>query len=197
MRSRRTRYALATALATGLAVMAPAPASASVSGSITFHCTAHLPEWASPQAVGTCGGGATPAVASVNLTGVDTWGVPYTVTGVGSLSAVFEYRNACLLNEPPLVGDAQGQVTISGLTAVHGTTLTSATLTADFSWLRVGTTAAISVTNWRIPFGDRDSATGSLGAGSAAFTPIAGPGNTCASGGPMQALVDGEVTALL
>lgn len=191
------RIALATVVATGIAIAVPAPASATVSGSVSFHCTARLPGWPSPAGSGHCANGTTPAAGYVTLSGLDGGGGPYVVQGPGAFHAEFTYSAACVASEPPLVGTAEGVATVEDVPAVHRRLLTTADVHVQFTWTRLGANAMIAATGWLIEFGHGGTASGSLGAGHATFVPVLQPSHFCPIGGPLEALVQGEVTALL
>jgi hypothetical protein len=195
---RRKRLTLLAALVGGLVVpvVAAPSASASVSGSITFHCTARLPEWPSPGANGTCGNDATPAVAYAALSGTDDEGNPYVVQGNGSFSAAFDYTAHCVVGGPPVLGQAQGVALVTGVPAFHRGQLTTASVHAVFTWNRVGADAIILVSDWTITFGNGGTADGTTGIGDAAFVPLASLNNSCPVGGPLKALVQGDVDAV-
>ncbi len=188
---RRGVWLIAATLAV-VAILSPSPAAAAT-GSITFHCTAHLPAWPTAAGWGECNDGTTPAFGFVNLAGADSGA--WAVQGVGAFHAEFDYQAACIANEPPLAGTAHGVATVEDVPAVHRGVVTTADVHANFDWTRVGADAVIVVTAWSIEFFHGGTAGGSTGAGTATFVPRIEPDNFCPVGGPLEALVQGEVTA--
>lgn len=172
------------------------PAHASVSGNIAFECVAQLPEFPSPQANGSCGA---PSAAAGTVSGLSASGQAYTLVaaGVNNFSASFEYQEACVANEPPLLGTANGSATVTGMVGVKNGAQVSASATLQFSWRRVGATAVITITSGEIQFSDGDTATPMVAASAnatAAFAPVLTLANTCPVGGPLQAAVAGNAT---
>ena len=197
MRHRKSLVPTVLALTVLALLAAAAPAAASVSGSVSFHCTAKLPAYPTPEGYGICEGDTTPAVADVNLSGLDTSSVPYAVAGQGAFGAAFTYTQACIANEPPLVGTARGTATVVDAPAVYGGTPTRADVEAQFRWSRVGIQATVVVTGWQIRFSNGRTATGTNGAGEAVFIPVSGTNHLCpGTGETVKALVLGEVTAV-
>lgn len=194
MRRKRGRLAV-VALTLVLPIATPSPAAASVSGSVTFHCTAKLQAWPTFGGSGVCENGPSPAAGYVNLGGTDNWGSTYAVQGLGRLHAEFNYQEGCIANEPPLLGTAEGVATVEDVPAVDRGVVTTADVHARFVWTRVGANAQIQITSWTIDFAHGGTAVGSIGAGHATFAPILQPHHFCPAGGPLQALVQGEVTA--
>ncbi len=193
MRTRRT--ALVAVVAAVAPVAVPAPAAANATGSVAFHCTAHLPSWPTTAGWGECSNGTTPALGYVTLSGLDGGNAPYAVQGPGAFHAEFNYFSACIANEPPLLSTASGVATVEDVPAVHRGLFTTADVHADFQWTRIGTSAVILVTRWSIEFFHGGTAGGSTGAGTATFVPRIELDNFCPVGGPLEALVQGEVTA--
>lgn len=169
------------------------PAQASVSGAIAFECVAQLPEFPSPQANGSCG---TPSAAVGTVSGLSASGQAYTLVaaGVNNFGASFEYQEACVANEPPVLGTANGTATVTGLTGVKNGAPVTASAELQFSWRRVGLTAAITISSGEIQFSDGDTATPLVAASAnaaAGFAPVLTLANTCPVGGPLQAAVAG------
>lgn len=185
------------ALAAAVVALVPltaGTASATATGSLAFECTASLPAFPATSGSGTCSGGAAPAVAGGVVAGVtNNDNQPYTLYGAGSFSASFDYSEGCFLNEPPAIGTASGSATVTISATVGGQT-TTATVTVEFTWTRVGVTAAITTGPARISFGTGHTATAAApGAATAAFAPLLGVNNTCPSGGPLTAVVAGAL----
>jgi hypothetical protein len=190
------------AIAAAAVAMIPltgSPAHASATGALAFECVAQLPEFPSPQATGSCGA---VSVATGSVSGVTASGAPYSLTvdptkALNNFTADFEYNEACVANEPPVLGTAAGTATVTGLTGVKGTNVpVTATATLDFSWRRVGLTAVITFTSATIEFSD-DTATPLLpptANAAAVFAPVLTLANTCPVGGPLQAAVAGTAT---
>lgn len=177
-----------------VALLVPAaPASATATGSITFECTARFPAWPTGDGAGTCGPGTGPSAAVVALAGVDALGGEYTVYGTTPFNAAFNYNEGCL-GPVPVTGAANGHAFIGNLAATRGTRHLLATVEADFTWVRLGTTGAITVTNVVIEFSDGAWATGSVGTGYAEMAPLLSADNTCPFGGSLTAVIAGEVT---
>lgn len=197
MRRKTATSLIAVLTAVGLSTVVAPPAAASVTGSVTFECTADLPTWATAEDRGTCGDGLVPAWGHASLSGIDGTGVPYTVDGSGAFFAEFTYRNGGCITELgwPQTGVAQGTAAIRNLPAVHGLTRTVADVYATFTWTRIGVFADLRVTSWSVTLHGGPVESGSSGAGAGVFEPLLGPGPYCNSGGPMQAVVEGEVTA--
>lgn len=176
-----------------------APALASITGTVSFECTASLPDWPSQQSSGFCrdfGTTTNPSVlvsarAAVDLAGVDDAGSPFSVAGVGPFEAVFNYSQACIAGEPPLLGSANGTATVEGLTAVVNGSVQRARLVANFSWSRVGAAAVFTITGSTVFF-DGSTASGSIGQGEAVFVPL--NAGFCPVGGRVLAFVAGEAT---
>lgn len=188
------RKAVAALGAVAVVVAGALPAAASTTGKVTFECEANMPAWPTPAATGTCGSGTAPAWAFVSVSGVAGDGQPYTVTGLGIISAVFEYANACVANEIPLLGAIRGQATIIGLVGVHGAVPVAATLTTTFSATYTAANFTFTTTGHRVVFSDGWSADGSVGAGNGDFVPLLSPNNhnVCPAGGPLRAQVEGK-----
>jgi hypothetical protein len=176
-------------------VALPAPAMASVTGSVAFHCTAKLPAWPGTNS-GVCESDSTPAVGYVSVTGTDSTGQPYIVKGNGSFRAAFHYSSSCAQGGTSVLGTAQGEATVEGVRAFHLGQLTTADVHAGFRWARIGGDAVITIDQWWIDFANGGWAQGSIGHGDASFVPIISAANTCLSGGPMKALVQGDVDAV-
>lgn len=195
---RPKRFTVLTALVAALVVPValPAPAFASVVGSIAFHCTAKLPSWPSPASSGVCNSDATPAVGYASLSGIDDTGQPYIVKGNGAFAATFDYSSSCVAGEPSVIGTAQGVGTVYGVRAFHLGQLTTANVHGWFQWTRFGGDAVITITRWEVDFANGGSAQGSIGSGDASFVPLMTASNICPVGGPMKALVQGDVDAV-
>lgn len=162
---------------------APAAAAADldgpgpVQGEVAFECEAVLPVW--PTIAGS--GGTCEGTAS----GEFTHGTTPIVFVNANFSASFEYEEACALNEPPLVGLAEGTATIRDANNV---------VTVSFTWARVGLTAAIVLTGVTVNGHAHSGAVpGVVGAGTAAFAPLP-PIPTCATADDLTAVVAGEAT---
>lgn len=176
------------------------PASADTgAGVIAFECVANLSIFPGSGS-GTCGSNSLapgspviPSTAEGTITGVTSSGQPFVLVaaGVNNFSASFNYEEACLAGEPPVLGLATGTATITGVTGTVGTTPVSGNLTVTFSWTRAGLTAAVTINGGSFP-----GISGTItGAGTAAFVPLLTAGNTCGGGAPLRALVAGEVNA--
>ena len=190
---KKTVATLAVVGALVAAIVVPAaPAGATVTGAVAFHCTAQLPAFPAASGSGTCGSDVTPSIGVGVGAGVDDDGNPYAIAGVGDFNASFTYNEACVASEPPVLGEANGSASTSGATAVHNGALTTASLSTDFSWTRVGLVAVILTDSTQVTFGNGGSATaGAPGAAVGAFAPIIGPNNVCPNGGSLSALVAG------
>jgi hypothetical protein len=156
--------------------------------------TCHLNDFPTPAGTTTCGTNETGAtklgVAVGAFAGADDKGSPY--VGLCATCSVdsktITYNEGCVLNEPPVTGNAQGSLN------VHGTAVTKAGTEAfnawvPFTWLRVGVIAVVRTgklndngTNSEIVF----KTTGNKGhdllgdVAVGALVPLGAPG-TCAS----------------
>jgi hypothetical protein len=170
----------------------PSTASAQSGGALAFQCTATLSAFPSPGASGSCRGRIEPlGLAAGGAAGVDNGGEAYVIVGAGDFNATFTYAEACVANEPPAIGTANGTATISDVPAVHKGELTTADGTLTFSWTRVGLTAVVTINSATLTFDNGGSDNPALGAAAAAFVPILGQGNTCPSGIGLEAEVAG------
>lgn len=170
----------------------PGTASAQAAGALAFECTAKLSAFPSPGSSGTCSGRVKPqGTAAGAVVGLSNEGNPYVIVGAGDFNASFTYAEACVANEPPAIGTANGTATISGVPAIHKGELTTASGSLTFSWTRVGLTAVITIGSTSLSFANGGTDNPALGAATAAFAPIIGPANTCPSGGPLEAQVAG------
>ena len=157
------------------AMVAPATnASAAAVGGAVGACQANLPQWPSP-------GGSAPDCSTGDLPveGLAVGGLlPGTVcTPTCTFAAsVQNYSEPCFLNEPPLLGNANGELKLNG------------GVVAEYQWVRVGLTAVVVVN----PSG---SSTVDAGAGVAAFLPDPRGLGTCANPLPLKAHVLGAVFA--
>lgn len=179
------------ALVAVVAMMAiTVPAHATITGSVEAECTANLPVFPNqdPTVIGTCDGTATGDASGTTVDGQ----AAYTVTGVGDLHAEFTYDETCTLGEP-LQGTADGVVWIEGLTVVIITDsgeaeVSTGSVHADFSWVRTGTTATITLTNSDVRVDGTVIAEGAVnGVAEAAFVPLSVP--DCANPAPITAQV--------
>lgn len=190
------------AAAVAIVPVAASPASATATGEVAFTCTAHLPDFPTSGAQGTCDGTASiaglPSAGVGGLAGLSNSLDPYvlvTAPGArGNFSATFDYQEPCVAAGPPPAGLANGRATITALTGVKDGVTVTATATVRFQWVRAGTEAAILITGGSIEFSDNESATITAGAGTAAFIPVAQAHNICGRGGSMDALVAGTAT---
>lgn len=144
---------------TGNLLQPPTPAAGSITGGGTFEATVTLPFFPCSN----CGGGVLSGRVGLSLSGVGTRTIdgapiPYTavwptaLASLPNLSAAFGYDEACSFaqppNTPPVIGTAGGSFTVtSGSLLLGGGTISGATLTGAFSWLREGTAAHITLTN--------------------------------------------------
>lgn len=110
-----------------------APADASISGTLAFTCVGTF-QYPRVVGAGSCPSGvsAIPSIATVHLSGIDAQGDVYTAIGLGTMSASFTYSAPCV-GTVVTAATANGTLTVSGLTAVHGTTIVGATLTSNFT----------------------------------------------------------------
>lgn len=169
-------------------------------GEVVFECVASLPAFPSGAGSGTCGSGSlaggpvVPSSAEGTIQGKTASNVPFALVaaGLNNFTATFNYQEACVAGEPPVLGTANGSATITGMTGVVGTSIVNdGKLVVNFTWTRGGTAAAITITGGTL------TATGlsesvSVGVGEAAFAPVIGLANTCPSGGGLKALVTGS-----
>lgn len=170
----------------------PGTASAQGAGALAFECTANLNAFPSPGSSGSCSGLIEPlGVAAGGAAGVSNEGNPYVIVGAGDFNASFTYAEACVANEPPALGTANGTATITGVPAVHKGELTTASGSLTFSWTRAGLTAVVTINSMSLTFANGGSDNPALGAAAAAFVPVLGSANACPSGGPLQAEVAG------
>lgn len=185
--SKKMLVVAAVVMSIGLIVAPIAPASAgTVTGGLGFTCTATLPAFPTASGSGaTCTGTSVGVVAGT----LDS-GAPYAVGGVGAMNAFnINYAEGCVLNEPPLLGTANGQAQIDVTTGLPGT------VTAGFDWTRVGLTAVVLTNNTKVTTAAGvATATVQPGAGVAAFAPLINPAvNSCPAGGPLTAIVVGAL----
>ena len=173
-----------TAVVAGAIILPATTASATVTGVVGIQCTASLPAFPTASGGGTCSGLSAGAGA-----GVDDQGAPYAIAGPGAFNASFAYNEACVLNEPPLLGAANGQASVTGLTSNQG----SARLDTNFAWTRVGVVAVLITSGTRVSFLDNGHTATAVtpDVGVAAFAPLLGPTNVCPNGGPLSAVVVG------
>jgi hypothetical protein len=170
----------------------PQAGAGTVAGTVSFECTATLPNYPTWAGSGTCGSRALPATAAVSAAGIDgATNAPFVVTGTGRFTASFDYNELCL--PEAVVGLATGTATVTGLSAVYGGAPATATLDVTFTWMRVGATADIHVLGYRLTIIGGHTIDGSLGEGAATFAPLLGQDNRCPVGGPLDALVHGDV----
>ena len=201
--SHRVRATVGAAMAAAVLAIPTIPAGASATGGAVFVCRARFGPF--PTGGGTCGGGPPVPGAALGVgAGLDNFGHPYVVSGLGTFAAAFNYVSACLL------GTANGTATITGLTAVHSDITTSvpvvtvvgATITTSFTWVRVGSVAVIVMFSTRVTFTNGHFAVSASPVSGildsvavATFTPLPpplGPGvGNCLSPTPTDALVIG------
>lgn len=146
-----------------------APASASPgAGEVAFTCTANLPNFPAPPNTpgGTCTG--TAAGALVTSTGQQ-------VPATGAFHAEFTYTEPAATC--PAQGSAAGTFTI---------TTPAGTISGQFSWVRVGATAAIEIFDV-----DGGGLTDGIGRAAAAFESPQAVSNCLAGGGSLTATVAG------
>lgn len=189
------------AAAVAIVPVTVSPANAGpAAGELVFECVASLPGFPSGAGTGKCGpdtlagGPVVPSSAEGTIQGVTDSGQPFVLTaaGVNNFTATFNYQEACVAGEPPVLGTANGSATIKGMTGVVGVTpVANAEITVTFTWTRVGATAAITITGGTLTFGAEVEAV-TAGTGEAAFAPVVTTGNTCPSGGGLKALVTGS-----
>lgn len=173
----------------------PSPASAQAGGSLGFQCTAKLNSFPTPGGTGRCEGRIGPVgVTAGAAAGIDNEGEAYVIVGAGTFTADFSYAEACIANEPPAIGTAQGTAYIKDVPAIRKGALTDADGVLTFAWTRVGLSAVVTITGASITFGNGGSDNPAIGAAVAGFAPVIGPSNTCPSGGPLEAEVAGEAT---
>lgn len=180
--------------------------AAAAAGTLKFECVANLPAFPTPQGDGTCGPGAlaggpvVPSSATGVITGATNDNLPIVLVaaGVNNFSAQFSYQEPCIANEPPATGTANGTATITGLQGVVGTTpVSGGKLVVEFTWVRGGGTAAITITGATLSAGSTTvEGTTVVGAGEASFAPVLGPANLCPEGGPLKALVEGSASVV-
>jgi hypothetical protein len=151
---------------------APSAGAAVSPAQVVFTCTATLNGGWGPGGYGVCGNGRVPALARVEAAGVDDRGTPFAIDDLGMLYAEFSYTSACIANEPPLMGTADGYLTVHGLTAVRNGSTVGARLDVGFRWARSGTEAVVTVTSSRFTFDDWATATVATGGGGATLIPL-------------------------
>lgn len=194
MRPRRRFTAAVTAVLLGGApLLTPTPARATGAAEVVFTCTAEFAAFPSSAGSGTCGGDVVPGLAVVTGSGV-VGGQPYVVAGSGEATSSFSYGTGCVGGEPSLFWMAFGTAQVTGVPAVVGGRPTTASLTVLFQAVVIGFEATIQVTSGSLSFAAGGSEAVTTGAGAAQIVPILQPNNTCPQGGPMEALVVGEVT---
>ena len=193
----RRALAIASAVMTMAAVnVVAAPAAhASLAAALALECRAHLPYWPAPGASSFCGDGLAPAAAGVTATGIDSNGLPFAVEGVGDVRAEFDYSAACVAGVPPILVDGSGTASVTGITAIHRDERTTASLFLAFLANGAGPKLKIVVTAATLTFANGGSTSGT-GAGEATFVPLLGANNACPAGGPLEAVVEGEVALL-
>lgn len=161
------------------------PANAVAGGGVVIQCTAHLSLWPSPGGSATCDGTALGIFVVVSAsTNPNPEVIVCVSTSPCSFNASFTYSEPCppplnMLPVPPPLGIAEGTFTVT-----NGTD----TVTGQFSWERVGATAAITLAPTSY---DGQPAAGT-GAAVAAFAPTNGPGTCLAP----QANQSAEVVAV-
>lgn len=196
MSCRYARIAAALCVVAGTIMSAPAPAAASTSGAIVFVCEVYFSSYPAPGGTATCGGGSV-SRAQASISGIASDGEPYLVAGLGFPSLSFSHGQACVAGEPALLGTMFGAMTISDVPALHKGSLTTASISLPFSATVVGTDITFTISDPRITFGSGGGAAGSAGAGNGAYVPLIGPGNRCPQGGPMSAVMQGEIALLM
>jgi hypothetical protein len=197
----RARLAVVLVSVTAAGLGVPRAAAATTTGAGAFSGTVTLPIFPCPTAP-TCTGGTFTGTAALSLSGVGTAtmsGVPVPYTAAwpatpGNLTvSSFNYFDDCAGIEPPgvppLLGNAQGTLTLSGGTLVlGGGTLGSATLTGVFNWDRTGTAVRVALTSLTITAGAGAAAVNLdntiKGQSAAGFVWTNGPGQC--SPGPSQ-----------
>jgi len=190
---KRMKWLAMGATLLGVLVLAVPQAGASVTGAIAFECTANLASGFPGSGNGTCNG--TGVGLGAGVTGsVGT--TPYALVGAGAFTSNFNYVEPCPApSVPPLLGTAAGTANVAGATAVVGTTPTTANLTTQFQWTRVGLTAVILTSNTTVTFGTGATATevSPNDVALAAFAPIltAPTAHLCPAGDPLTAIVAG------
>ena len=167
MKRTRTLLTIVSVMALSLSLFALPASAAPGSGSLVFTCTASLPNFPAASGNGTCSG-------TVNGAVVTSAGAQTAVQG--SFNANFSY------NEPTLTCPAQG--TANGTFSING-----GQITGSFSWVRVGATAAITLSNV-----NGAGLTGASGASVAGFESPNAVTNCLAGGGPLTATVAGTAT---
>ena len=191
MRRGRVFQAL-SAMAVVTSSIVPQAGADMVAGTVSFECTASLPNYPTWAGQGTCGSRALPATAVVSAAGRDgSTDARFVVAGTGRFAAFFEYNELCL--PEAVVGQASGTATVAGLSATYDGVATTATLEVTFTWSRVGATADIHVLGYDLTIGGTHTIDGSLGEGAATFEPLLQQHNFCPIGSPLDALVQGDV----
>lgn len=173
----KIRVVLACVLGVAALVGAPPSAEAVGNGTAVVRCTANFPHvpWTDPVNWGQ--GGTCNGTAVVEAVGVDDALVPFAVAGQGAFAATFEYHEPCHVPEQPAIflSFARGTFTGGPVAAVHGTNVTTASVTGKFTWDRIGLNPAITLSQVVVTFGDGGtSSLPGIGAGTATFVP---PGN--------------------
>jgi hypothetical protein len=176
----------------GLTVVAAPAAHASMAAKVAFECHAYFDSMPTASGSGVCRDGAVRAEAEVTAAGVADDGSPYVVEGTGPAAAQFQHSETCLAGEPPILVNAWGVARVTGLTAIHGGELTSASLDVAFLANGAGPKLKIIVTGATLTFANGGTASGT-GAGEATYAPILEADNVCPIGGPLQAVVEGEL----
>ena len=150
MKVRSLLVATATLAALAGGTLTGSPAHADGPDALAFTCTAHIPGFGVsdlPQNDGTCGG--TSAAAGI--------GDGASVAGTGNFSAVYSYTEPTLTC--PALGTANGTATVGGVSE-------------NFSWLRIGAVAVITLN-------DGSGSATDLGAAVATFAVTSPVGNPC------------------
>jgi hypothetical protein len=155
----------------GAMLMPASSASAQQAGAAAGTCTVDLPEWPAP-----------PNSSSPDCVGIAVGAVlpngPTCAVPCEFRASVPSYTETCFLDEPPLIGQASGTLSLDG------------TAVADYEWLRVGLVAVVTLN-------ETGSGSTPTGAGVAAFAPHAHEDTlgTCENHLPLTATVAGAVFA--
>jgi hypothetical protein len=162
-------FALAAALTAGGAAWAPHAQATTASGTAVVSCTAvfgHVPATTWTPG-GTCAG-----TGNIVADGVADNGAPYALAGSGAFFAGFSYYEPCLAGPQPafVLSFATGTFTLGPVPVLSGPG-TSATISGNFTWDRVGLNPVISMSGLTALFDTGVTATGGDGLGTATFVP--------------------------
>ena len=195
MARRLARIASVICILAGSIMGAPSPASASMTGEIVFVCRAELASFPS-SGLGACHDDSLVlAAAQVSVQGLAADGQPFVVDGVGRIIVEFGHSTTCVASEPPAAWTMHGgSLYVLGVPAFHAGQQTQANLYLEFTATVIGTDITFTTYDHELSLIGTGPAVGNLGGvGKGSFTPLIGEDNTCPTGGPMEALIEGEI----